>query len=124
MRCPACGSDGPDDAARCPRCGTSPTPDTAAAEPRARSALVPLLRTTDIGYLAVVKSLLESAGIRFAVQGEEGLHLFPIAMSGSLFHSQALAATVLVCKEDEEDARRLIEGGRGNGGPTEPNSEE
>jgi len=93
-------------------------------ESRALSGLVPLLSTTDIGYLAVVKSLLESAGIRFVVQGEEGLHLFPITMSGSLFRSQALAATVLVCREDEEDACRLIEEGRGNGGPPEPNSEE
>lgn len=124
MRCPACGCDCPEDAARCPGCGASFASDTVSGEPRARSGLVPLLSTTDIGYLAVVKSLLESAGIRFAVQGEEGLHLFPITMSGSLFRSQALAATVLVCREDEEDARRLIEEGRGNGWPPEPNPEE
>lgn len=124
MRCPACGCDCPEDAACCPGCGRSRAPDTEPGEPLARSALVPLLGTTDIGYLAVVKSLLDSAGIEYVVQGEEGLHLFPITMSGSLFRSQALAATVLVCREDEEDARRLIEEGGGNGGPSGQNSEE
>ena len=70
---------------------------------------VDLFRTSDIALLMVIKSLLESAGIPFSVQGEEGLHVLPLSFPGAWFDPSAYGAVIRVRKEDLADARKIIE---------------
>lgn len=69
--------------------------------------LVPAVSTSDLTELAVLKSLLESAGIPFSVQGEEGLRLLPFG--GGFFAPNAYAAVLHVRSEDLEAVRKLLE---------------
>jgi hypothetical protein len=71
--------------------------------------LVALFKTPDIALLMVVKSLLESAGISYMVQGEEGLHVFPLSFSAGFFNPSAYGAVIRVRREDLPDARKLLE---------------
>jgi hypothetical protein len=75
------------------------------------------LRTTDLMHLAVVKSLLESAGVYFAVQGEEALRLLPIG--GGFFNPNAHAAVLRVRAEDLEEVRKLLDSRTADPGPDE-----
>lgn len=109
MVCPKCRVEYQENIGRCPKCDTPLVEAAPSANDDRASELVALLRTTDIGYLAVIKSVLESSGMPFAVQGEEGLHLIPITVPGGMFNPQALGATILVRRDDLEDAQHLIE---------------
>lgn len=71
--------------------------------------LVPVFRTADISLLAVVKSLLDSAGIDYFVQGEEALGLFPVGPLGGSLVGKAIAAVVMVPAERAEEAEALLE---------------
>ncbi len=73
--------------------------------------LVPVVRTSDLTELVVLKSLLEAAGIPFSVQGEEGLRLFPAG--GGFFAANAHAAVVRVRSEDLEAVRKLLDAADG-----------
>jgi len=68
-----------------------------------------LLRTTDVALLMVIKSLLDSAGIQYMVQGAEDFRMLPLGSSGGFFSSSALAAAIHVRRADLADARLLIE---------------
>ena len=70
MRCPHCRAKTDDSAERCGLCGASlalPLPDAGSED-----ELQVLLKTSDLARLAVIKSLLDSAGIEYMAQGEEG----------------------------------------------------
>lgn len=71
--------------------------------------LKPVFRTTDFSLLIVVKSFLDSARISYVVQGEEGLHLFPLAPSSGFFSPKALSAVIFVRPEDLNETRQLIQ---------------
>ena len=71
--------------------------------------LVSVLETTDIALLTVVKSLLESAGIPFIVQGDNALGLLPVGREGTRTGWKGLAANVLVPRMYKEDAEALLE---------------
>jgi len=106
--CPRCGNE-IDDLPRCPHCGTAPEEGNPPEVDTAESRLVDLLRTADVAYLAVIKSVLDSAGIPYLVQGEEGLRLIPVSTSLGFFRPDAFGAVVRVRREDLADARSLIE---------------
>jgi hypothetical protein len=72
------------------------------------SDFAPLLTTSDTAFLPVVKSLLESAGIPFIVQGEEALGLFPLGPLGGTLDAGGLGATVHVPRERLEEAEALL----------------
>ena len=69
---------------------------------------VDVLRTTDLSLLAIVKSALESAGIPFSVQGEEGLHQVPVGRFGVGFFRRALGAVIRVPKDRAEEAKAFL----------------
>ena len=71
--------------------------------------LVQVLATTDPGLLALIRSLLESAGIPHVVQGEAALQLFPLGAAGSQVTSRRVGASILVPPEHAAEARALIE---------------
>ena len=70
--------------------------------------LVPVFRTADISLLMVVKSLLDSAGIDYFVQGEEALGLFPVGPLGGSLAGKAIAAVVMVPSDRVEEAETLL----------------
>lgn len=74
------------------------------------SPLVQVMTTTDGALLALVKSLLDSAGIPFVVQGEEALGLFPMGPFGNTGPIQrVMGARIYVAEEQAEEARTLID---------------
>jgi hypothetical protein len=68
-----------------------------------------LLRTTDVALLMIIKSLLDSAGIQYMVQGAEDFRMLPLGSPGGFFGPAALGATILVRREDLADARQLLD---------------
>ena len=75
------------------------------------SKIVQVFRTSDAMLLPIVKSLLESAGIEYFVQGEETLGLFPVGAMGSSVSRSSLAAVgaiVHVFERDVETVRQLL----------------
>jgi hypothetical protein len=71
--------------------------------------LVAVARTTDAGLLAVLRSVLEAAGVPFVVQGEAGVSLFPVGEFGSRVTGRTTGAVLLVPRDREEEARALLE---------------
>jgi len=69
---------------------------------------VDLVRTTDLTQLAILKSALESAGIPFAVQGEEGLHQIPIGRFGLGFFRRVMGAVIRVPSERADEAKAFL----------------
>ncbi len=71
--------------------------------------LVPLVSTTDVAFLPMVKSLLESVGIPFVVQGEQTLNLLPVGpFAGGTNRGGALRATIHVPEDRLEEALALL----------------
>jgi len=76
-----------------------------------------VLATDDLALLAVAKSLLESAGIPYVVQGDHALGLMPV--SGPVFGlaRPPFQASVLVPKEHADAARELLQSQEERGEP-------
>jgi len=107
LYCPKCKAEYSRDIIQCAACKVSLVDSlTSAIEPE--NEPIELFKTQDIALLMVVKSVLESAGIRFWVRGEEGLRLFPMSFSGGFFNATAYGAVVLVRREDLHDASKLL----------------
>ncbi len=69
---------------------------------------VDVFRTVDVSTLAVVKSVLESAGITYVVQGESALTLLPVGPLWGGFGSAGVAAVIQVPEEEAEEALELL----------------
>ncbi len=108
MNCPECGAELGNDAVRCAVCGAD-LADSPAGGIDPEEDVVDLIKTPDIALLLVIKSVLDSARIPYVVQGEEGLHAFPLTLSGGFFNPSAFAAVIRVRRADFPDAKRLIE---------------
>jgi hypothetical protein len=67
-----------------------------------------VLETADLAQLAVVRSLLESAGIPFVVQGDQALGLMPLAGPAFGVTRPPFEALVLVPREAAAAARELL----------------
>ncbi|MDX1383189.1 MAG: hypothetical protein R3190_06055 [Thermoanaerobaculia bacterium] len=70
--------------------------------------LVEILRTRDLALLAVVKSVLESSGIRFEIQGEQSLNLLPLNPGSGFFRPAAFGASIRVRSNDAAAACELL----------------
>lgn len=78
--------------------------------------LEPLLETSDLGELQLVKGLLEAAEIPFTVDGEGTLQTLPMRTPG-FFKGRGLAAVVRVHPDRLDEARALLEGEPPGGEP-------
>ena len=108
MICPKCGAEYHFGTGHCDACGIDVTGSSTSAAGSVQ--LVPLVSTTDPGYLPVVRSLLDSVGIPYFVQGEETLGLWPVgSLAGGLSAGGALRATIHVPEDRLEEARALLE---------------
>jgi hypothetical protein len=108
LYCPKCKTECSESVSRCHTCGAVLV-DSLESTVEPENDLVTLFKTPDIGLLMVVKSVLESAGISYVVQGEEGLHVFPLGSSAGFFNPSAFGAVIRVCRKDLSDARKLLE---------------
>lgn len=73
-------------------------------------SLETVLETADLAMLAVVKSLLESAGIPYVVQGDQALGLIPLSGPAFGVTRPPFQAFVLVPKEHAAAAREILRG--------------
>jgi len=107
VHCPFCTAEVPDGSDRCGACAA----DLASLIPAAGAApeeMVDLLKTSDLAFLAVIKTVLSSAQIPFTVHGEEGLRTFSLSVAGGFFNPSAFAAVVRVKARDYADALQLL----------------
>ena len=107
MYCPNCKGEFREGFVRCNICDVDLIPALPPEPPRDLADLVPLLTTSDVPYLMVVKSLLASEDIEFLVHGEESLGLVTILPSGGSAPA-ALSATVFVRQTNLSRAREIV----------------
>ena len=108
LYCPRCKVEYGAGMSRCPACAAALVDATAASiEPD--DELIDLFKTADIALLMVVKSVLESSGIPFMVQGEEGLHVLPLNLARGFYNTSAYGAVIRVRRKDLADAQKSLE---------------
>lgn len=103
----------------CPFCGTpleAGAPDDAprgeddGAGAIGADDMVEVLATADLTEVAVVRSVLDAAGIPYRVAGEESFSPFPgIVAAGSMFSPRLRGAVFVVPRELADEARALLE---------------
>ena len=117
MFCPECGAEYRPGYTECAECrvhlvatlpeGWTPTGPVRPA-PTPNVKLVPIFKTTDVTLLPIVRSLLDSAEVRYSVQGEEALGLLPVGAMGSHVSRASLGATIYVAELDAEWVKHLL----------------
>ena len=108
MFCPDCGAEYRPEIKECADCRIPLVVALPPDEGDPDAEIVPVFRTTDSALLPIVKSLLESAGIDYYVQGEEALGLIPVGSMGSSVSRASLGAIVHVNDEDAASVRELL----------------
>jgi hypothetical protein len=109
MFCPICKSEYRPGFDRCADCD-EPLVDSLAEDAAADfDELVVVLRTTDPALLPIAKSVLAAAGLRYVVQGEAGINVFPLGAAASRVTNRLTGATILVRKADYEEAKALLD---------------
>lgn len=110
------------DIAVCPYCGTTlvahrpaeaePPQDGLPAKPRVGDdeVMEPVVEASDLAEIAVIKSLLDGAGIPYLALGEERFDAFRrLFAGGSLFNPRARGVVFVVPERMAEEARSLLE---------------
>lgn len=114
MYCPDCRAEYREGIRTCPDCEVQLVDELPPEDPDAD--LVPIFETADVSLLPIVKSVLDSAGVPYVVQGEEALSVLPVGRWGAGISQsgRGLAATIRVeqgkAAEAEELLRPLAEG--------------
>jgi hypothetical protein len=109
MFCPECRSEYRDGIDVCAECGAAlveALPEAAGPDPE----LDAVFTTADSTLLPIVKSVLDSAGIPYLVQGDETLGLFPLGRFGVGVSKRTLGAIVRVPTDRLEEAKELLRG--------------
>lgn len=70
--------------------------------------LVPVFRTADPHLLAILKTVLDAAGMEYVVQGDGALGMLPLGPLPTGLHRNLWAATILVAADRAEEARELL----------------
>lgn len=112
MYCPQCGSEYVSGIAECADCGV-PLVDGPPPEPVPRGAApepVVVFSTGRADLIAIAKSILMSAGIEFAVRGEEVQDLFGAGRFPFGANLVMGPVELLVAEKDARDARELLAG--------------
>ena len=71
-----------------------------------------VFETIDPAEAAIVKSLLDSAGIPYLTRGEDPYDAFRGAFRGTLFNPQGRPVVFLVCADSVDEVRLLLEEGK------------
>ena len=72
-----------------------------------------VFETIDATEAAVIKSLLEGAGIPYLTRGEDQYDAFPGVFRGTVFSRRGRPVTFLVPASMAEEARLLLQSGEG-----------
>jgi len=117
MFCPECGAEYRPGFSECAECrvylvaslpeGWTPTGPVRPV-PTPDVKLIPVFKTTDVTLLPIVRSLLDSAGVRYSIQGEEALGLLPVGAMGSNVSRASLGATIYVTELDASSVKHLL----------------
>ncbi|MFV2071510.1 MAG: DUF2007 domain-containing protein [Thermoanaerobaculales bacterium] len=105
-RCPHCGADLVDVVS--PEETESEPPRARAQDPAPDARFEPVFECTDPSEVAIVKSLLESEGIRFLTSGEENFDAFRGSLSPFRFHPKAGKILFMVPENQAESARAIL----------------
>ena len=105
MFCPECRAEYRTGFTECAGCGVPLVWELPPLLEEPKLELVTVFEARDPGLLAVVKSLLDGAGIPFLVKGERLQHLFTPALTGGIIGP----AEVQVARLAEAAARELLE---------------
>ena len=110
------------DIAVCPYCGTplvarrpadaEPAEDGLPAKPRVGDdeVMEPVVEASDLAEIAVIKSLLDGAGIPYLALGEERFDAFRrLFAGGSLFNPRSRGVVFVVPERMAEEARALLD---------------
>lgn len=126
MFCPQCGAEYRPEFSECAECrvhlvvtlpeGWRPTPPGEEVTPGPIKVptpdvkLVAVFETTDPTLLPIVRSLLDSAGVEYSVQGEEALGLLPLGGMGRnvSLNKASLGATIYVAEHDAASVKHLL----------------
>jgi hypothetical protein len=106
--CPDCRTEFRPGFTSCSDCGATLVPELGAADPHEAPELRLLLRTSDPDLLPEIAATLESAGIPFWTEHEEGSSLFPIGAPSPLGPA-GIATAVRVPTDRWDEATALLE---------------
>lgn len=107
MFCPKCRYEYNEGITECPNCEVPLVGELPQIKSKQEYVeLVTVLTTTDIGLVAVVKSFLEGAGIKYFAKGEMLQGLYGIGNIG--FNTLAGPVEIQVCRDDAEDVKALL----------------
>jgi len=104
--CPHCGAELVEMVA--PEVVGSEPPRDLEHDPAPESRFEPVFECTDPSEVAIVKSLLESEGIRYVTSGEEQFDAFRGSLSPFRFHPAAGKVLFLVTENQAERAREIL----------------
>lgn len=71
--------------------------------------LVAVFRTADAHLLAILRTVLDAAGVDYVVQGGGALGMFPLGPLATGITRNLLAATILVPAESADEAVELLQ---------------
>lgn len=110
MFCPSCKYEYVDGIIECPDCKVALVENLEAEKkPRLEYVeLVTVLATGDPALLAITKSILEGAGIKYFAKGERLQDLFGYGRLGPGFNPLTGPVKIQVACDDEETARELL----------------
>lgn len=125
MFCPQCDSEYQEGYTRCADCDVALVEELP-PEPRgtAEMELEQVYETTDPTLLPVIKSVLESAGIPYMLEGEGSFAMLPLGGGFVNERHQALGVEIHVARERAEEARALLASAAAGAGPVEPADQE
>jgi len=111
-----------DDVTQCPYCGATLVTDAPSDEPPSvdghppkprvgdDETMEPVIEATDLTEVAVIKSILDGAGIPFVTIGEDQFSAFRGAFAGgSIFNPRARGVVFSVPSRMADEARTLLE---------------
>ena len=109
MFCPECGDEFRPGFYRCPDCDVALVESTAPAPEAEPSESVELIRTANMPFLEVIKSLLASESIPYSVSGEEAMRLVTILPSAHFATPTSFGARLYVPGNRHAEALELLE---------------
>jgi hypothetical protein len=108
MFCPVCGDEYQAGFTRCTDCDTELTETLVSRPEPAPFELITVFETGDQSLVAVVKSMLDSAGIPCVARNERLQNLFGWGSIGTGFNAAMGPIRIQVLKEDAETAKELL----------------
>jgi hypothetical protein len=109
MFCPECEDEFRDGFFRCPDCHVALVAELHKEPEPNHPESVELLRTANVPFLSVVKSLLDAEAIPYSVQGEEALRLLTVLPSSHSASPASFGVRVFVPADRYEAALALVE---------------